>query len=151
MTIEAKSPQAGTISAIHVEVGQNVEVGQPFFTLSLSGDAPPPPAAPTAAAEPTAAAPSTAAAAEPSSQVSARIHPSGKRSLISFPKRGPGGAAARNLAAAKAPSAPTAAKPAKPPPAGTIAYGDLPLRFRMPEISEEEMDCIDNGGAGHTF
>ena len=34
VTIEAKSPEAGTIKAIHVEVGQTVEVGAAFFTLA---------------------------------------------------------------------------------------------------------------------
>jgi 2-oxoglutarate dehydrogenase E2 component (dihydrolipoamide succinyltransferase) len=35
VTIEAKSPEAGTITAIHVEEGQTVEVGAPFFSLAV--------------------------------------------------------------------------------------------------------------------
>ena len=35
VTIEAKSPEAGTITAIHVAVDQTVEVGKPFFSLAV--------------------------------------------------------------------------------------------------------------------
>ena len=58
VTIEAKSPHAGTIKAIHVEVGQTVEVGGKFFAIAVGvGDAA------AAAAAPTAAAPATAVVA----------------------------------------------------------------------------------------
>ena len=86
VTIEAKSPAAGTIKAIHVEVGQTVEVGKPFFTLGVGegepaaaaappkADAapaaaaapppPPPPPKPATPAPAAAAAPAASAAAE---------------------------------------------------------------------------------------
>jgi pyruvate dehydrogenase E2 component (dihydrolipoamide acetyltransferase) len=157
VTIEAKSPQAGTIAAIHVEVGQTVEVGGKFFTLTPGGEAPAAAAAaaPTAAAADTAAAPAAPAAAAAAAATAARIHPSGRPSLISFPPRG----AAAAAAAPASPAAPAAAaaapiKPppaAKPPPVGTISYDELPLRFRPKEISEEEMAAIESGGADVTF
>ena len=60
MTIEAKSPAAGTITAIHVEEGQTVEVGAKFFSLAAGvGEAP------TAAAPKADAAPASAAAPPP--------------------------------------------------------------------------------------
>merc|ERR1719271_2411265 len=41
VTIEAKSPHAGTIKQIYVEVGQTVEVGKPFFSIAVGqGEAP---------------------------------------------------------------------------------------------------------------
>ena len=83
VTIEAKSPAAGTIKAIHIEEGQTVEVGGKFFSLAVGvGEAPaaaapkaeaapaaaaappPPPPPKPAAAAPAAAAPAGGAAAE---------------------------------------------------------------------------------------
>ena len=61
VTIEAKSPAAGTIKAIHVEVGQTVEVGKPFFTLGVGEGEPAAAAAPPKAD----AAPAAAAAPPP--------------------------------------------------------------------------------------
>lgn len=151
VTIEAKSPHSGTIKAIHVEEGQTVEVGGAFFSIVVGvGEAGATVAAP-AAAVPAA----SAAAAEPATS-SMRVHPSGKRSLISFPKNrkemAMSRAKAAAAAAAPAASAPAAKKaPVTPPPAGTIAYADLPLRFQRPLISEEEMEAIMTGGATRTW
>ena len=172
VTIEAKSPQAGTITAIHVEVGQTVEVGNKFFTLALGGDAPPPPApeaakvpmsapvAPAAApAAPTAAA-AAAPAAAPSlafSGGSNRVHPSGKPSLMRFPLRGAAEAAARSVDANLANTVWEYAmkgrtQPIIAAPLGTgISYDDLPARFKPKPISEEEMLAIETGGADFTF
>ena len=66
VTVEAKSPAAGTITAIHVSVDDTVEVGKPFFALAVGvGEAPtaaPAASAPAAAAD---AAPAAAAAPPP--------------------------------------------------------------------------------------
>ena len=162
VTIEAKSPQAGTIAAFHVDVGETVEVGGKFFTLTLGGEAPPPsptadaaaapagrPAAPAApAASPAAAAPSLAFSG------AGRVHPSGKPSLIRFPPRGAAAIAAAKVAAASAPAVAAKAPPrpvAVAPRAGTISYDDLPERFKRPIISEEEMLAVETGGADFTF
>ena len=65
VTIEAKSPAAGTIKAIHVEVGQTVEVGSKFFALAVGQGEPSAAAAPKAEAAPAAAAPAAAAPPPP--------------------------------------------------------------------------------------
>ena len=161
VTIEAKSPHAGTITKIYVDIGQTVEVGGPFFAIAVGeGEA-------TAAAAPAAAAAAPAADAAPtaaptvsaaaSASGATRVHPSGKPSLICFPPRGKlavlaaQAAAAQAAAGPSAASAPKAAAPRAPPPAGTIAYEDLPARFRRPAISEEEMEAIMSGGATQTW
>ena len=154
VTIEAKSPSAGTISEFHVEVGQNVEVGQPFFSLDLNGTAAAAApdgqasAAPAAPAPPIAAVATAAASAPQSASTAAsRIHPSGKPSLISFPPR----SAAAIAKAAAAPAAPAATKSAAKATVGAVSHDALPPRFRRPLISEEEMECINAGGAGFVF
>ena len=38
-----------------------------------------------------------------------------------------------------------------PVPRSTIAYADLPLRFRRKPIEEDEMEAVMMGGAGYTF
>ncbi|KAL3927904.1 MAG: hypothetical protein SGPRY_002619 [Prymnesium sp.] len=40
VTVEARSPDAGTITAIHVEEGATVEVGAPFFSLDVGVGSP---------------------------------------------------------------------------------------------------------------
>ena len=85
VTIEAKSPHAGTIKKVYVEIGQTVEVGNPFFSIAVGeGEATvavPAAAAAAPAAEPAAAAAAPAvAAAAPAA--AGRIHPSGKPSLV---------------------------------------------------------------------
>jgi len=60
VTVEAKSPQAGTITAIHVEVDQTVEVGNKFFSLAVGVGEPAAASAPAAEASPAAPAASTA-------------------------------------------------------------------------------------------
>jgi len=60
VTVEAKSPQAGTITAIHVEVDQTVEVGNKFFSLAVGVGEPAAASAPAAEAAPAAPAASTA-------------------------------------------------------------------------------------------
>ena len=52
---------------------------------------------------------------------------------------------------AAAPVAATTAHPTKPSPPGTLAYADLPARFRPKPMSEEEMDAVLSGGAGYFF
>lgn len=151
VTIEAKSPHAGTIKAIHVEVGQTVEVGKPFFALAVGvGEARvasnAAPSAGSAAAEPVAA----AAAAPVNAMSEGRVHPSGRASLIRFPARGASAAileATRRAAATAAPKKP----PPMPVPVGTIAHAELPLRFRRKDISPEEMEAVMTGGADYTW
>ena len=77
MTVEVRSPAAGTVKAIHVEEGATVEVGGKFFTLAVGEGEPPaaPPAdtpaavvetpKPAAAAAPPPKPPKPAAAAAP--------------------------------------------------------------------------------------
>lgn len=64
VTVEIRSPQAGTIKAIHVEVGATVEVGSKFYSLAVGEGEPAAPAAeapaPAAAAPAPSAAPSSA-------------------------------------------------------------------------------------------
>jgi len=60
VTVEAKSPQAGTITAIHVEVDQTVEVCNKFFSLAVGVGEPAAASAPAAEAAPAAPAASTA-------------------------------------------------------------------------------------------
>ena len=153
VTIEAKSPHAGTIKKVYVEIGQTVEVGNPFFSIAVGeGEATvavPAAAAAAPAAEPAAAAAAPAvAAAAPAA--AGRIHPSGKPSLIAFPLRGAAAAAAPKIvmpAAAAATS--TATKLVMP--AAMVGETDLPMRFRRRPISEEEMDAVMTGGADFTF
>jgi len=85
VTVEAKSPHSGTITAIHVEEGQTVEVGGKFFSIDIGvgepseapaaapetpkAAAPPPPPPPP---QPTPAAPAaTAATATPAAAAEA--------------------------------------------------------------------------------
>jgi 2-oxoglutarate dehydrogenase E2 component (dihydrolipoamide succinyltransferase) len=63
VTIEAKSPEAGTITAIHVAVDQTVEVGKPFFSLAVGQSQAAAASAPAAAAPAAKAAPPPPAAA----------------------------------------------------------------------------------------
>ena len=63
VTIEAKSPEAGTITAIHVAVDQTVEVGKPFFSLAVGQSQAAAASAPAAAAPAAKAAPANPAAA----------------------------------------------------------------------------------------
>jgi len=85
---------------------------------------------------------------------SVRIHPSGRPALISFPPRGEAAIAAAKAAEAVAgPAAQMSARfdDAKPSPPGTIAYTDLPARFRPKLISDEEIEAVEMGGAGYIF
>ena len=153
VTIEAKSPHAGTIKAIHVEVGQTVEVGKPFFSIAVGvGEATAAPAAAAAAPAAAAAAPAATPAVVAAVAAAGRVHPSGKRSLISFPPRGAAAMAAQTaakLAAASAGKVASAKPVHAPPPPGTIAQADLPLRFQRKAVTEEEMDAVMMGGAGY--
>lgn len=148
VTVEVRSPAEGTITAFFAKPDDNVLVGADFMEIDVgaSGGAvvspTPVAAAPTASAAPT----TSASAAAPPSR---RPHPSGRASLITFPSRGE-----LALAAAKAPI--PAAAPSTPPPApptrpSAAIADELPARFRKRLISEEEMECIDMGGAGFTF
>ena len=71
VTIEAKSPHAGTIKKVYVEIGQTVEVGNPFFSIAV-GEGEATVAVPAAAAAAPAAEPAAAAAAPPCRRRSCR-------------------------------------------------------------------------------
>jgi len=152
VTVEVRSPAAGTVTALLTGPDETVLVGAEFIEIDV-GVGQPGAAADGVAAPAPAMAPSPVAAAPAISNT--RIHPSGKPSLISFPPRGVAAVAAAAsrpppAAAAMAPAAaPTAVS--KPPPGGVIAYADLPARFRRQPLSPEEMDAIDMGGAGYIF
>ena len=161
VTVEVRSPAAGTITALMTEVEATVLVGADLLEIDVGvGEAGGDTVA--AAAESTPAAPAAPAAAATSpwpapanASRMARIHPSGKPSLMTFPPRGAAAAAAATAAAVA--NAPTSTKlpPPKPkvetPRAGTIAYSELPARFRRPLISGEEMEAIQTGGADFLY
>jgi len=162
VTVEVRSPAAGTITALMTEAEATVLVGADLLEIDVGvgeagGDTIPATTESTPAAP---AAPAAAAAASPwpapaNASRMARIHPSGKPSLMTFPLRGDAAAAAATAAANA--SAPTAAnipppKPkVEPPRVGTIAHSELPARFRRQLISEEEMEAIQMGGADFLY
>jgi len=164
VTVEVRSPAAGTVTAWFAADGENVIVGEDFIEIDVgvgdaSAAAPPPPAnaAPASAAE---AAPSSAApaAAAPASapETDARMHPGGHPSLIHFRSQGPSAAVDAvpdSAASAAAPPAPPAAPaPARPAAAAgskgqVLSSDELPARFRRLPMSEAEMAAVESGGA----
>ena len=160
VTVEVRSPAAGTITALFADIDDNlvvgadlleidVGVGQPGVSTAVS--APASSSSLETAPSPTATqAHSTASKSESAVAVKhIRIHPSGKPSLMSFPARG------ATVSKAMPSQAHDAATPryddSKPSPLGTIPYMELPLRFRRSLITEEEIEAIELGGAGVTF
>lgn len=163
VTVDVRSPAAGTIKTWFTEAGQTVIVGDDFVEIDVGvGDAS------SAASSEAAPEPAPAPAAEEASNTTAalplvdgHIHPSGNPSLIRFrsaipppgtPTAPP--AAAPPAPAAPTPAAPAAASPARAPPTSKVGAkgpaldpAELPARFRRPPISEEEMECINSGGA----
>jgi len=112
VTVDVRSPEAGTIETIHVEEGATVEVGGKFYSLAVGVGAPDAAAAAPAAA-PAAAAPAAAPAATPAP------------------------AAAPAAAAAPPPPKPAAAAPPPPPkPAAAPAApsGSRETRVAMTRI-----------------
>jgi len=80
VTIEAKSPHAGTIKEIFVAEGDNVEVGANFFSVDVGvgeASAAPPAAAPAPAAEAPAAAPAAAPPPPPKPAAAPAAAPAG--------------------------------------------------------------------------
>ena len=160
VTVEVKSPASGTITALFYAPDDNVIVGTDFVEIDVGvgeagASAPATPAAP-ASAPPAAAAPAAAAVTAASPEGAVRIHPSGRPSLMAFPKRGAARAAARAAAAFTpgATTATTATSAALQPrfgdaaaAPGAVSYTQLPARFKRPPISEEEMEAVDSGGA----
>lgn len=153
VTVEVRSPAEGKITAIFSKPDENVLVGADFIEIdvgvagSAGGEVQTPP--PSAAAETTATDTANISAAAPSSR---RTHPSGRSSLIGFPPRGALAAMASAPSPAATPSA-TAAPPAaaQAQTLSATSVDQLPERFRKLPISEEEMECIDMGGAGYLF
>ena len=149
VTIEIRAPAAGTLTAVLAKPDETVIVGEDLLEIDVGvgspGAASPAASAAASAADaPPAVAPPPAAA--PSSP--ARVHPSGRPSLINFRSAAPADtpaaapAAAPQPAAAAAPSTPTA------PPAGLASA--LPARFQRKLLSAEEMEAVEMGGAGFT-
>ena len=171
VNVEVRSPAAGTITAFFAGPDDNVLVGADLLEIDVGVGEAGATSAPSAATFAAAAATTPAPAAAPipaktpsklppappfvAAAPSARIHPSGKPSLISFPPRGAAAIAA--AAAAKAAAAPTmAVMPSrfadeKPSPPGTIAFAELPARFRRKRLEEDEMEAIMTGGADYTW
>jgi len=157
VTVEVRSPAAGTITAFHADVDSTVIVGADFVEIDLgvgeasaTGDAIAPPTPEPAASNEVLA--SKAAAANVTT-AGVRIHPSGRPALIRFPPRG----AAAIAAMKQTPATPTAGVgdaehfAAPKPSSGSMSYTELPARFRRRALEEDEMDAIMMGGAGYTF
>lgn len=161
VTVEVRSPAAGTVTAFFANANDNVLVGADLIEIDVGSTTGAVAAAPAPAAESTDS--STPTPSPIASNTAARIHPGGKPSLISFPKRG---------ALTQQASAPLAPIPATPPAGATspspsspqtvptkkmekpstgVPPDQLPERFRRPLLSSEEMDAIDSGGADYTF
>ncbi len=158
VTVDVRSPAAGTLTAFFASVNDTVIVGNDLLEIDVGvGE----PAAPSpAAAAPVADAPPAAVAAADSALQAARVHPGGKPSQIRF-RLARAGAPAE--AEPSSPAAPPAAPPAqsssapaqKPAKLGKSAVAqaaaDLPARFQRLPMGDEEMDCVDSGGVGFTW
>ena len=160
VTVEVRSPAAGTITALLAAPDDNVLVGADFIEIDVGvGDASASVTSPASSAKPAGAAKPEPSSPAPAVLSASRVHPSGKTSLIAFPPRG----AAATVAAA-APLQPREAAASSPQQASFasagasavsqgsgMSYVDLPARFKRQPLSEEEMECVDAGGAGYIF
>jgi 2-oxoglutarate dehydrogenase E2 component (dihydrolipoamide succinyltransferase) len=160
VTVEVRSPAAGTITALMAAPDDNVLVGADFVEIDVGvGEATASAAAPASSAEATGAAKTEPSGPGAATITASRVHPSGKPSLISFPPRG-----AAELAVSAAPAQSPRAAATSPSQAAikstattaasagsAMSYVDLPARFKRQQMSEEEMECVDAGGAGYIF
>jgi len=152
VTVELRSPAAGTVTSILAKVDETVIVGDDMIEIDVGVGSPGAEAAApaTEAAEPAAATQIPAAVAP---LASGRVHPSGKQSLIRFRSQAPASEPAAALAMPPKPASPPPG-PAPSPPRKAPSLGldePLPERFRRLPMSDEEMDAVDSGGAGYTF
>lgn len=168
VTIDVRSPESGVLTSLFSQVGDTIIVGNDLYELELGegsaasasatadAAAPPPPQP---AAEPPAAEHAGGSAPAASGQ---RVHPSGNPVLISFSRRGTGGATSGTTASeARAPKTALATSPSSSvgTPASAHPFTLAPLwsaqdeevvrRYRRLQLSEDEMAVIDSGGADH--
>jgi len=153
VTIDIRSPSYGTISAIQVNVGDTVVVGQQIATMAELEGAPPPKAAAAAAPAPVAEAAPAAAAAPPPPPPPPPPSAAGHRvPMIKFPpRRTPDGEVISSMPAAQA-LAVTAQLMGvgqsqglgSTALVGFTSAGDHPPRM---ELTEEEIEAIESGGA----
>ena len=148
VTIEIRSPAAGTLTALLAKPEDTVLVGGDFMEIDVGVGTAPSAAAPAAAADAAPAPTSAAPAASAPQAAPSRVHPSGRASLINFARAG-----APEAPPAPAPPAAASPAPTAPPVAATkgetVGYDDLPARFQRRPLSAEEMEAVDLGGAGY--
>ena len=143
VTVEIRSPAAGTVTAMLAQVDETVLVGSDLIEIDV-GVGTATAAAPAADAAPASAPTPAAPPASVPQAASARIHPGGAPSLIDFCRRGAAPAEQAVPAAAAAPPPAPTTKPVATQ--GEIwSYAELPARFRRAPLSAEEMEAVDTG------
>ena len=122
VTVDVRSPAAGTIKAWFAEAGQNIIVGDDLIEIDVGvGDASAAATAPTPAVPVEASAP--APVVSPPTPADGRVHPSGNPSLIRFRSAGPQPSPAPSSVALETSSVPSKARapyPAKPEAKGPV-------------------------------
>ena len=155
VTVEVRAPASGTLTAILAQKEDTLIVGEDLLEIDVGvgskGTAvSAPPAAPPAER---AGAPASAAATPTIERTASgvRVHPSGKPSLIRFRSGGPEASAALSPAvpATAAVGKSAAAQKAPAAKASPLAHVGVRVDWEPPrlQMSSEEMECVDSGGA----
>ncbi|KAJ1462943.1 single hybrid motif-containing protein [Pelagophyceae sp. CCMP2097] len=148
VAVEVRADAAGTITALHCAIDENIAVGALLATLESGGAAAASVAAPAAA--PATAAPLTAAApAAPAHDAVAARVPSikfvGKRSLLAAaPVAAPAGGVSPASAPPKQQPKALAQTTTAADDADFLKYGAF---YGRPHLSAAEIDAVDSGGA----
>ena len=151
VTVEVRAPASGTLTAILAQKEDTLIVGEDLLEIDVGvgskGTAVSAPPAERAGAP-------ASAAATPTIERTAsgvRFHPSGKPSLIRFRSGGPEASAALSPAvpATAAVGKSAAAQKAPAAKASPLAHVGVRVDWEPPrlQMSSEEMECVDSGGA----